>query len=346
MKTVKIGNLIVGEKHHIIIQTMLKKKTSAYLSIIKEIKMLEKIGCEMVRVAINDELDALAIKKIKAAINIPLIADIQYSASLALLSIENGIDKIRINPGNFPFDSLKEIIIAAKTRNVAIRIGLNTGSIKELENVIDHDIKENTILRLLNDYIVIFKSLNYENILISIKDTDPLFTIKINKKIASLYDYPLHIGFTEAGPIDRSAISSSIVISNLLLAGIGATIRVSISSSPRDEILVAKQILSNLNLYNNYPKLISCPTCGRTTSNLNYFAKKVDKLLNKYFSNKNISVAIMGCPVNGLGESKGADIAALLNKDKAIIYLKGEIYSTIDISFLIPTLSEIIKKFY
>lgn len=325
-KQIKIGNITLGGDNNVLIQSMCDIKTSNVKKVIKEINDCEKIGASLMRLSILDKKDALAIKEIKKNISIPLIGDIHYSDELALLAIENGIDKIRINPINTPRDKLISIINKANQYNVAIRIGLNEGSTTpEGKNITSI----NGLVNLALKTIKFFEENNFFNLVISIKSSSPLKTIKIYEKLAKNTNYPLHIGVTESGFDDIGIIRSTIGLSNLLLKGIGNTIRVSLTQNPQLEVITAKRMLHDLNLHPNYPTIISCPTCGRCkVNNLNEIVNKITAYLEE--NNINIKIAIMGCIVNGIGESKNADIGIAGANHKFIIFKNRKIIKTVE----------------
>ncbi len=339
-KQIKIGNITIGGTNKVLIQSMCDLKTSDTKKVIEEINKCASLGADLMRVSILDKEDALAIKEIKKNINIPLVGDIHYSDELALLAIENGIDKIRINPINTPKDKLISILKKANEKNVAIRIGLNEGSINSEGKTIN---SINGLVNLTLETIKLFEENNFFNIVLSIKTSSPLKTIKIYDKLAKKTNYPLHIGVTESGFDDIGIIRSTIGLSNLLLKGIGDTIRVSLTHDPELEVITAKRILHDLNLYDNYPTIISCPTCGRCkVDNLKEIATKITKYLEE--NNINIKIAIMGCIVNGIGESKNADLGIAGADHKFIIFKKKKILKTVDEENLFDELIKEIDK--
>ena len=317
-KKIKIGNISLGGNNEVLIQTMCDIKTSHIKSVVKQIKKCEELGCNLIRVSVLDIKDAKAIKQIKKQISIPLIADIHFNYKLALLAINNGADKIRINPGNIKNKAqLIEIIEAAKKNNVAIRIGVNQGSILD-KKVID----EKTLVNLAIKYVHFFEKHNFHNIVISLKSSDPIKTYKSYMLISQKTSYPLHIGVTESGFDENGIIRSLSAIAPLLMNGIGNTIRISLSKDPFKEVLTARKLLNDLNLRHDLPTIISCPTCGRCeVSNTKNIAKKIEKYLMEH--KINITVSIMGCIVNGIGEGKESDIGLAGGKNCYIIFKKG-----------------------
>lgn len=328
-RSFNIGNVKIGGQNKVLIQSMCNIKTSKYQEVIKQILTLEKYGCDIIRVSIMDEQDAEAIKYIKKAIHIPLVGDIHFDYRLALLAMDNGIDKIRINPGNIGSkENVDKIILKAKEKNVAIRIGVNSGSLDE-ETLKKHDNKVTAegIVSLAEKYIKYFEEQGFYNLVISLKSSSVLQTIEAYRLASKKLNYPLHLGITEAGNKDVGLIRSSAGLSPLLLEGIGDTIRISLSCDPLEEIIAAKRLLHDLGLYENYPTIISCPTCGRTQVDVIKLSNQISDYLNTI--NKNITVAVMGCIVNGPGEGKHADIGLAGGNKSFVIFKKGKIYKTI-----------------
>ena len=323
-KSFQIGHLTMGGNNHVIIQSMCNTKTKDVEATVKQIHELEKAGCEMVRVAIFDKEDASAIADIKKQIHIPLIADIHFDYRLALLAIENGIDKIRINPGNIgSMDKVKAVVEACKQHHIPIRIGVNGGSLeKDILAKYGKPTAEGMI-ESAKKHVEILESLGFYDICISLKSSNTLLTIAAYRLASETFDYPLHIGVTEAGTKLGGTIKSSLGIGTILYQGIGNTIRVSLSDSPLEEIKVAKILLKELELIDNVPTLVSCPTCGRIQYDLIPVAQEIEDFLNTI--NANITVAIMGCAVNGPGEAKHADIGIAGGFKEGLLIKKGEI---------------------
>lgn len=322
---VKNKNLEFGNSNKVLIQSMCDIKTSKVKRIIKQINDCAKLGADLMRVSVLDLKDAKAIKTIKENINIPLVCDIHYNYKFAIEAIKNGADKIRLNPGNLQNSKeLVEIINYAKKYDTIIRIGLNVGSfINERNNdetkfLIDEALK----------YIKIFEENDFNKLVISLKTSNPLTTYNTYKEFSKISKYPLHIGLTEAGYGDIGIIKSSATLAPLLLDGIGNTIRISLSDSPLKEIEACKILLHELGLYDNYPTIISCPTCGRTqVKNIRSIAEKVYEYCLKH--NKNIKVAVMGCAVNGIGEGKNSDIGIAGSKNSFTLFKKGKVITTL-----------------
>lgn len=324
-----VGNVPVGGNAPISIQSMTNTYTKDVTTTVRQIKRLEKRGCEIIRVAIPDNDSAKAISEIKKRIQIPLIADIHFDYKLALESIENGADCIRINPGNIKNkEKLKEIIKKSKDYNTSIRIGVNSGSLdfnirKRFEKNVDEALVFSAI-----EYIKFFEDNNFFNIKVSLKSTDILTTISAYEKFSEKSDYPLHIGITEAGTEFSGTIKSAIGIGYLLIKGIGDTLRVSLTTNPEKEIDTAKEILKSLNIRQLGPTLISCPTCARREIDVISIAKKIEKMIKNIKSP--IKIAVMGCEVNGPGEARDADIGIAGSISGGIIFKEGRVIKRLD----------------
>ena len=340
-RKVYVKDVLIGGSNNIVIQSMCNIKTSNYKQVIDQILKLEKYGCEIIRVSVLDEQDALAIKQIKESIHIPLVADIHFDYKLALLCIENGIDKIRINPGNIgSVENIKKVVDACKEKHIPIRIGINSGSLeKDIEEKYGNN--EKAMIESAKRHIKILEDLNFYDIVLSLKSSNFETSLKAYKLAASLFDYPLHIGITEPGPLIPGIIKSTLGLSEIIDLRIGSTIRISLSDDPINEIKVAKQLLKAKSLI-KMPSLTSCPTCGRTKIDLIKYANEIEDYL--YTVNKDINVAIMGCIVNGPGEAKHADIGIAGGDKKAVLFKKGQIIKTIDEKDIISTLKEEIEK--
>lgn len=323
-RAIKVSNLTIGGNNEIIIQSMTNTKTKDVEATVKQINELANTGCQLVRLAVLNMDDALAIKEIKTRVNIPLVADIHFDYRLALQAIESGIDKIRINPGNIgSIDKVKLVVEACKKKHIPIRIGVNGGS---LEKEILEKYGKPTAKGMIDSakkHVEILESLDFYDICISLKSSNTLLTIEAYQLASETFPYPLHIGVTEAGTKLGGTIKSSLGIGTILYQGIGNTIRVSLSDSPIEEIKVAKTLLKELQLINNVPTLVSCPTCGRIQYDLIPIAKEIEDFLNTI--NANITVAIMGCAVNGPGEAKHADIGIAGGVNEGLLIKKGEI---------------------
>jgi len=323
-KLVKVGNVNVGSGSPISIQSMTNTKTEDVDKTVKQIHELEKANCQIVRVAVPGMEAANSIKQIKEQINIPLVADIHFNYRLALRSIENGADKIRINPGNIGDENkIHAVIDACKSNNIPIRIGVNSGSLeKEILEKYKYPTAEGMV-ESAEKHIRICENNDFTNFIVALKSSSVPMMIKANKLFAEKYDYPLHLGVTEAGPRYSGTIKSAIGIGALLSEGIGDTIRVSLSDDPVQEVNVAYDILKMLEIKKHGINIISCPTCGRINYDLFTIVNELEKETRKI--NKNLTVAIMGCIVNGPGEAKGADIAiAGISKNKIALYIDGK----------------------
>ena len=318
-RQISVGNVKIGGQNKLVIQSMTNTKTKDVEATVKQIHALEEVGCEVIRVAVLDMEDAKSIGAIKAQIHIPLVADIHFNPDFAIEAIKQGVDKIRLNPGNIEDEEkIKEIVTLAKERHIPIRIGINSGSLNK-----KYEHSEEAMIASAKDHIRILESLDFHDICLSFKSSNPLETIKAYKLAAKEFPYPLHLGVTEAGGLLDSSIKSSLALGNLMLEGIGDTIRISISDDPVKEVIVAKKILKACDLYHNIPTLVSCPTCGRIQYNMLPIVDEMSAWLNTL--DKDITVAIMGCPVNGPLEAKHADIGVAGGKECAIMFKKGEL---------------------
>ncbi|MDO8603692.1 MAG: flavodoxin-dependent (E)-4-hydroxy-3-methylbut-2-enyl-diphosphate synthase [Candidatus Omnitrophota bacterium] len=343
-KQIKVGNIRIGGGAPISIQSMTKTDTRDVRATVRQIKELEKAGCEIVRVAIKDFEAASAIKAIKRKANLPLVADIHFDYRLALRAIENGADKIRLNPGNiYKEPEIREVVIAAKKRKIPIRVGANSGSIRLKAQ--GSRLKAEDLVTPVLGYIKILERMDFYDIIVSLKASDVISTIEVCKLFSKKSEYPLHLGVTAAGPASTGIVKSAIGIGNLLLDGVGDTIRVSLTGDPVEEVIAAKNILQAINLRNFGPEIISCPTCGRCQVDLKSIAEQIDSRLKaspgfvrdrqgsrgkfslqpSVFSRKVFKIAIMGCEVNGPGEAKEADIGIACGKGSGVIFKKGRI---------------------
>jgi len=323
-KGVQVGPFIIGSGNPIRIQSMTTTRPSDLEGTLDQISKLEKEGCEIIRVAVPTLEDAKALKIIKDRINIPLVADVHFDYKLAIESIRSGVDKLRINPGNIGNEEkIKAVIEEAKKYNVPIRIGVNAGSLeKEILEKYGHPTPE-AIVESAMKHIQILEALDFYEIIVSIKSSDVLETLRAYDLLSKKVDYPLHIGITEAGTKFGGTIKSSVGIGSLLVLGLGDTLRVSLTGDPVEEIRVAKGILKSLNLRNFGINIISCPTCGRCNIDLDKIATEVERKLAKM--DKKITVAIMGCAVNGPGEAREADLGIAGGRNEAVLFKKGKI---------------------
>ncbi|AIS52488.1 4-hydroxy-3-methylbut-2-en-1-yl diphosphate synthase IspG [Thermoanaerobacter kivui] len=340
---VKIGNKKIGGNNPILVQSMTNTDTHDIEKTIEQIKRLEAEGCDIIRVAVPDMKAAEAIKEIKKNINIPLVADIHFDYRLAIKSIENGADKIRINPGNIgKEENIKKVVEMAKERGIPIRIGVNSGSLKkEILNKYKGVTAEAVVESALKN-VLILEKLGFYDIVISLKTPNVPLTIEAYKLASSKVNYPLHVGITEAGTIEAGTIKSAIGIGTLLYLGIGDTIRVSLTGDPVHEIRVGKQILRSLGLLKEGVEIISCPTCGRTKIDLIKLAEEVEK--RTMHIKKPLKVAVMGCAVNGPGEAKEADIGIAGGDGEGLIFKKGKVYKKVKEKDLVDELMKEIER--
>lgn len=327
-RPVKLGNLQVGGQNKVVIQSMCNIKTERINEVAAQINRCAALGAETMRLSVMDEKDALAIKEIKKLVAIPLIADIHFDYRLALAAIEAGVDGVRINPGNIgKEENVEKVVEAAKKHHVPIRIGINSGSVDKTINDGTHPLSAADLVASAKKHVDILEKYEFYDIALSLKGTDVLLTIEANRLASSTFPYPLHLGITEAGTKEIGIIRSAAGLAPMLLEGIGDTIRISLTAEPEEEIIAAKRLLHDLELYPNYPTLISCPTCGRTEVNVEKLASEVLNHLETI--NKPISVAVMGCVVNGPGEAKQADIGIAGGKNRWVIFSKGEVIRTV-----------------
>ena len=336
-KVIDIGGVKIGGTYPVAIQSMCNTKTEDVAATVAQILALENVGCEIIRVAVPTMEAAEAVKEIKKQIHIPLVADIHFDYRLAVAAIENGVDKIRINPGNIgSIDRVKAVVDAAKARNIPIRVGVNSGSLEK--NIIEkygHVTAEGIVESAL-DKVHIIEDLGYDNMVISIKSSDVLMCIKAHELIAEQTDYPLHVGITESGTLISGNIKSSVGLGIMLHEGIGNTIRVSLTGDPLEEIKSAKLILRTLGLRRGGIEVVSCPTCGRTCIDLIGLANQVETMVQAY--DLDIKVAVMGCAVNGPGEAKEADIGIAGGRGEGLLIKKGEIVKKVPENQLLAVL--------
>ncbi len=323
-KIIKIGDRKIGGGNPILIQSMTNTRTEDVRATVSQIEQLTKAGCEIIRCTVPTKEAAFALKEIKKQIRIPLVADIHFDHRMALLAIENGADKIRINPGNIGGrEKLLSVVKAAAERNIPIRVGVNSGSLeKELVEKY-HGVSAEGIVESALDKVSMIEEAGYDNIVVSIKSSDVLMCVKAHELLAPQCRYPLHVGITEAGTLRSGNIKSAIGLGLILSKGIGDTIRVSLTGDPVEEIYSAKQILRTLGLKKAGIEVVSCPTCGRTQIDLISLAQNVESLCENY--DLNIKVAVMGCVVNGPGEGKEADLGIAGGIHEGLLMKKGEI---------------------
>lgn len=342
-RQVNVGGVLIGGNAAVSIQSMTNTDTRNVITTVEQILRLEEAGCEIIRCAVPDMEAAQAIKEIKKQIHIPLVADIHFDYRLALECMKNGVDKIRINPGNIGSrDRTKQVVEMAKDKGIPIRIGVNGGS---LEKELLQKYKRPTADALVESamhHVEILDELNFSDIVISIKTSDVPTTIEAYKKLDKITDIPAHVGVTESGTLRGGIIKSSVGIGTLLSMGIGNTIRVSLTADPVEEVNAAKDILKVLGLRNSGVKFVSCPTCGRTQIDLIKIANEVEKRLQNV--NKDITVAVMGCAVNGPGEAREADIGIAGGKGEGLIFSHGEIIKKVSEDKIIEELMNMIDK--
>lgn len=342
-RSVQVGNLTIGGNNHVVIQSMCNTKTKNVEATIKQINALEQAGCELVRVAVFDKEDAYAIKEIKKGIHIPLVADIHFDYKLALIAIESGIDKVRINPGNIgSIEKVKAVVDACKEKHIPIRIGVNGGSLeKDILEKYGEPTPEGMVESAMK-HVKILEDLDFHDIVISLKSSNTMLTIKAYELASKTFPYPLHVGVTEAGTALGGTIKSAWGIGTLLYEGIGNTIRVSLSDDPVEEIKVAKILLKELGLLKGVPTLVSCPTCGRIQYDLIPIAKEMEDFLKDI--HLDITVAIMGCAVNGPGEARHADIGIAGGVGEGLLIKHGEIVKRVKQEDMVQTLKDEILK--
>ena len=322
-KKVKIGNVVIGGGERIAVQSMSTHKLKDIGLAVSDCEKLSASGCDILRFSVLDEEDARSISEIKKRVSIPIVADIHFDYKLALLSIEAGADKIRINPGNIGSDeNVKKVAAALRERKIPVRVGSNTGSI-EKEHLFKYGKSDIALGESALKNVSILERFGVEDIVVSVKASDVPLTVKAYEYVAAKVDYPLHVGITEAGTEYNGVVKNAMGIGVLLLKGIGDTIRVSLSADPEKEIKAARAILSGLNLIDDCPKIIACPTCGRCAWDCMGFAKKTEDYVKNV--KKPIKIAVMGCAVNGPGEAKDADVGVAGGKDGCIIFVKGEV---------------------
>jgi len=343
-KVVKVGPYKLGGKNPVRVQSMCNTDTRDVTSTVKQILALEKAGCEIIRVAVPDMAAAKALSKIKKRIHIPLVADIHFDYKLALEAVNQGVDKVRINPGNIgSMEKVKEVVTACKKNKVPIRIGVNGGSLEK--DILKKYKNKTTAAGMVESamrHIRILEKLNFKDILISLKASDIERTVEAYRLLSKKVQYPLHIGVTEAGTVFRGTVMSSIGLGILLYEGIGATMRVSLTADPVEEMKVAWEILKSLKLRKRGVTITSCPTCGRTEIDLINLAKKVeDAMVNV---DKDLHIAVMGCVVNGPGEAREADIGVAGGALSGAIFRKGKVVRTVPENKILSALLEEIEK--
>lgn len=338
-KIIKIGDKLIGGGSPIMIQSMTNTHTEDVEATVKQILRLEKAGCDIIRCTVPTIEAAHAIKEIKKQIHIPLVADIHFDYKMAIAAMENGADKIRINPGNIgSTDKIKAVVDVAKSRNIPIRVGVNSGSLEK--DIVEkyNGVTAKGLVESALDKVKIIEDLGYDNLVISIKSSDVLMCVKAHELIAEQTNYPLHVGITESGTIFSGSIKSSIGLGLILNQGIGDTIRVSLTDDPVREVEAAKLILRTLGLKKGGIEVVSCPTCGRTRIDLIGLASSVEELVKNY--DLDIKIAVMGCVVNGPGEAKEADLGIAGGDGCGVLIKHGEIVKKCDEDKLLSVLKE------
>lgn len=338
-RKVQVGPLTIGGADQVLIQSMTTTKTADVKSTVAEIHRLEEAGCELVRVTVNTREAAAAVKDIKRQIHIPLVADIHFDYRLALLAIENGVDKVRINPGNIgQRDRVEAVVKACKERGIPIRIGVNAGSLeRHILEKHGYPTAEGMLESALH-HIRILEDLDFEDIIVSMKASDLPLAIEAYRLAAESFDYPLHLGITESGTLFSGTIKSSAGLGTLLSMGIGNTMRVSLSADPVEEIRVARELLKDFHLISNAATLVSCPTCGRIDIDLISVANEVEAYLEGIKAP--IKVSVLGCAVNGPGEAREADIGIAGARGEGLLFRKGEVIRKIPEQDLVTELKK------
>ena len=337
-KEVNIGGVKIGGNNPIAIQSMTNTKTEDVAATVEQIKQLKAAGCDIIRCAVPTMEAAEAIGQIKRLVDIPVVADIHFDYKLAIKSIENGVDKIRINPGNIGSeDRVLAVVEAAKKRNIPIRIGVNSGSLEKSILEKYNGVTAEGIVESALDKCRMVEKMGYDNLVVSIKSSDVMMCVDAHKIISDKISYPLHVGITESGTVLTGSIKSSIGLGLILSQGIGDTIRVSLTGDPVEEIKAARVILRTLDLKKGGIEIVSCPTCGRTSIDLIGLAGQVEKLAAEY-NHLNLKLAVMGCVVNGPGEAKGADLGIAGGKGEGVIIKGGEIIRKLPEEELLPAL--------
>ena len=323
-RQIHVGQITLGGQNRVLIQSMCNIKTSNFKEVAQQINECAALGADLMRVSVLDMDDAKAIKEIKKLISIPLIADIHFDYRLAISAIESGVDAVRLNPGNIGSkENVEKVVSLCKEKHIPIRVGVNSGSIDKEVNNNTAVVQANELVESVSRMVKILEDLEFYDIVISLKCSHVLETIESYRLASKKFPYPLHLGITEAGPKDIGLVRSVSGLAPLLIEGIGDTIRISLSDDPKEEVRACKRLLKDLGIDQNYPNLISCPTCGRTQVNLVPLANKIASFLEEKRINK--TVAVMGCIVNGPGEAKRADIGCAGGKGEWVIFKKDKI---------------------
>lgn len=342
-RPIYVGNVQIGGQNRCILQSMTNIPAKDIERSVEQINELEENGCEIIRIAVLDEEDARAIPALKERIHLPLVADIHFNYRLALIALEGGVDAIRINPGNIGSKEHTEAVVKmCKEKHVPIRIGINGGSL-EKQFLEQYGLSAEAMIASADRHVKILEDLDFHDICLSFKSSNVQLTIDTYKLASEHYPYPLHLGVTEAGGFTESAVKSSAALGALLNEGIGDTIRVSVSAPPKEELIIGKQLLKCFGLIENVPDLIACPTCGRIQYDMLPLVKKMEQYLSTI--HEDITVAIMGCPVNGIQEAGRADIGIAGSYDSGILFKHGEILRTVPQEEIYDALVEEIQKF-
>lgn len=343
-KSINVGGVIIGGNNDVVIQSMTTTKTHDINATLEQINKLYNEGCQIVRVAILGFDDANALKELCQKSPIPIVADIHFNFNFALIAADAGCAKIRINPGNIGIEeNVIKVVNKCKEKNIPIRIGVNSGSLPK-HLIEKYGWTAKTMIESLREHIEILEKHNFTNIIYSLKATNPIMAIEAYSMAADIWKYPAHIGITEAGSLLNGTIKSSFGLGVLLFNGIGNTIRISLAEDPILEIKVVKRLLNSLGLYNNIVDIIACPTCGRLEYNIQTVVKEIEEYTEKL--NFPLSIAILGCVVNGPGEASHADVGIAGGKDGGIIFKKGKIYKTCTQDKLVPELKILIDQYY
>ena len=340
-KTVQIGSVAIGGGNPVAIQSMCNTKTEDWESTVNQILRLERAGCEIVRVAVPTMEAAKALREIKSRIHIPLVADIHFDYRLAIASIENGADKIRINPGNTGnAERVQAVVDRAKERNIPIRVGVNSGSLEKELLAKYGGVTAEGLVESAMQKVEMIEDMGYDNLVISIKSSDVLMCVKAHELIAQRTDYPLHVGITEAGTVFSGNIKSAVGLGIILYQGIGDTIRVSLTGDPVEEVKSAKVILRTLGLRKGGIEVVSCPTCGRTRIDLIRLANEVETMAAEFDDLDGVKVAVMGCVVNGPGEAREADVGIAGGIGEGLLIRKGQVIRKVPEAELLSTLRQ------
>ena len=344
-REVIIGNVAIGGDAPIAIQSMTNTRTEDVRATVEQILSLEQAGCDIIRCAVPTQEAAEALSEIKKEIHIPLVADIHFDYKLAIAAVEHGADKIRINPGNIGSrERIQAVVDCCKSHDVPIRVGVNSGSLEKELVERYHGVTAEGIVESALDKVGIIESMGYDKLVISIKSSDVMMSIKAHELLAKKTDIPLHVGITEAGTVFRGSIKSSVGLGVILYQGIGDTIRVSLTGDPVKEVLAAKEILRSLGLRKGGIEVVSCPTCGRTQIDLIGLAEKVEELVSHY-DDKDLKVAVMGCVVNGPGEAREADLGVAGGVGEGLLFKRGEIIKKLPEDQLLKALEDEIKNY-